>query len=54
MGNQEWRTKAQLLRYEPLEQRFAAGASQEFLKPAIPDYLVGALTSFPLHCQIKK
>ena len=27
---------------------------QEFLKHAVPDYLVRALTSFPLGCQIKK
>ena len=27
---------------------------QEFLKLAIPGYLVGVLTSFPLDCQTKK
>ena len=27
---------------------------QEFLKHAIPNYLLGALSSFPLGCQIKK
>ena len=31
-----------------------AGVPQEFLKHAIPDYLVGTLTSYPLDYQIKK
>ena len=31
-----------------------AGVPQEFLKHAILDYLVKALTSFPSDCQIEK
>lgn len=36
-----------------LEQWFSIGVLQQFLKSAIPDYLVGALISFSLDCQIK-
>lgn len=38
----------------PLRQQFPTCILQEFLKPALPDYVVRGTDSFPLHCQVKK
>ena len=42
-------------RHQPitLSQQFSTGVLQEFLKHAMPTYLVRALTYFPLDCHIK-
>ena len=37
-----------------LAQQFPTGVPREFLKHVMPDYLVMALTSFPLDCQRKR
>ena len=54
MGNLETLNQKPLNHTDPLTQRFSNGVPQEFLKYAIPDYLIGGTDLFSFRLSNKK